>query len=241
MAVSAHAQSYQDLLLPQSRHISGTVVDEDGKPVAGVRLDHLDDQRHEYRTDENGWFELDTRAPAFVLRQDGFRSQLLKTQSTVESRVVLHQASGRSSFPPCSVTGRYVGHDVGGSRFRFLEMRDVKAGPWASDIDYVTRKYLARAKSKNRAIQHSSGPLWGLGLPSVLDIWRSNSIDERAFRFGRTLITDSKGTLDNGNRWRSLGMFGESASYSDVTEATAQILDRFMDEACLMANPSIIP
>ena len=33
----------------------------------------------------------------------------------------------------------------------------------------------------------------------------------------------------NGERWRSLGKFGESASYSDVDEATAKILDNFLE------------
>ena len=50
-------------------------------------------------------------------------------------------------------------------------------------------------------------------------------------------IIDARGQSPGGKRWRQLGKFAESASYSDVDEATAKILDRFLDGACLKPNP----
>ena len=41
------------------------------------------------------------------------------------------------------------------------------------------------------------------------------------------------GEFANGRRWRSLGRFGETATYSDVDPATAKILDQLLDSACI--------
>ena len=60
-------------------------------------------------------------------------------------------------------------------------------------------------------------------------LWRSVKYEEVTFDWGGVTIIDARGQLPNGNRWRYLGMFGESASYSDMDEATAKILDRFLD------------
>jgi hypothetical protein len=44
---------------------------------------------------------------------------------------------------------------------------------------------------------------------------------------------DSKGEWADGTRWRTIGKFGETASYSKVDKETAKILDQFMDGACI--------
>jgi hypothetical protein len=50
---------------------------------------------------------------------------------------------------------------------------------------------------------------------------------------GGLRIIDAQGEFPNGDRWRSLGKFGESASYTGVDPTTAKILDKFLDGACL--------
>jgi hypothetical protein len=60
-----------------------------------------------------------------------------------------------------------------------------------------------------------------------------SKVEEVTFEAGGKTITDARGQFATGNRWRSLGKFGESASYSDMDEATSAILDRFLDGACL--------
>ena len=58
------------------------------------------------------------------------------------------------------------------------------------------------------------------------------------FDVGGLTIIDARGQLANGNRWRTLSKFGESASYYDMDEATAKILDQFLDSVCLkIASP----
>jgi hypothetical protein len=84
--VCIQAETFQDLLLPQVRHITGVVIDAGGEPVSHARIDHTNDRRQEHQTDSQGRFEVDTRAPILVVRQAGFRSELVRTKDTTESR-----------------------------------------------------------------------------------------------------------------------------------------------------------
>jgi hypothetical protein len=61
--------------------------------------------------------------------------------------------------------------------------------------------------------------------------------EEVTYDVGGLMIIDARGQLQDGNRWRSLVKFGESASYSNIDEATAKILDQFLDGACLKSTP----
>lgn len=69
-------------------------------------------------------------------------------------------------------------------------------------------------------------------MPSDQDMWRSVNYEEIAYDIGGLTIIDARGQLPNGQRWRYLGKFDESASYSDIEEVTAKTLDRFLDGAC---------
>lgn len=101
------------------------------------------------------------------------------------------------------------------------------------DVDYGARTYYIKTKKGPKGIQHGSGPLWGFGTPFEKDIWSSVRYDEATYDVAGVIIIDARGQLPNGSWWRSVGKFGESASYSDVDEATAKILDQLLDGACL--------
>lgn len=231
------AQPFQDLLLPHARHIAGVVVDPEGKPVVEARIDHTGDRFRAFQTDSEGRFELDTRAPILVVRKAGFRSELVRTQDTTEARVTLQKLSGNRVFPTCSNTERYDGIDGWGTSFQFLKTSRVKASRQGQDIDYGVRYYYVGAKQGPKGIMHGSGPHWSVGTPLDRDVWRSVEYEEVAYDAGGRTIIDARGQLPNGNRWRYLGKFFESASYSDMDEATARILDQFLDGACLTPTP----
>jgi hypothetical protein len=227
------AQSFNDLLLPQSRHILGTVVDSEGKPIAEARIDHSNDRRQIHQTDSGGRFKLDTRAPTFVVRKTGFRSELVRTQDATEPRVTLQKLSEKRPFPTCSNTGTYDGIDGWGATIQFPRDADVKAARQIQDIDHGVRSYYVDTESGSKGARHGSGPMWSFGTPLDRDVWRSVGYEEIAYDVGGQTIVDARGQLPNGQRWRYLGKFGESASYTDVDEATAKTLDRFLDGACL--------
>jgi len=235
--VCIHAQALQDLLLPQARHITGVVIDAGGKPVVDARIDHTNDRQQGYQTDSEGRFELDTRAPILIVRKAGFRSELVRTQEATGSTVILQKLSENRGFPTCSNSGQYDGIDGWGASFQFPRILRVKASRPAQDADYGARNYYVETKQGPKGITHGSGPLWSFGTPSDQDVWRSVKYEEATYDVQGQMIIDARGQLPNGNRWRSLGKFGESASYSNIDETTAKILDQFLDGACLKSTP----
>jgi hypothetical protein len=234
--ICSQAQPFQDLLLPETRHIAGVVVDPEGKPVVEASIDHSNDRQQAHQTDSEGKFELDTRAPAIVVRKAGFRSEWVRTKEVTELPVTLQKLSGTGLFRACSSTGDYIGIDGWGALFQFPKTPGVKASPQGQDIDYGARSYYVETKDGPKGIRHGSGALWSFGIPLDRDVWRSVKYEEVMYNAGRFTIIDARGRLPNGDRWRSLGKFGETASYTNMDEATAKILDGFLDGACLKSE-----
>jgi hypothetical protein len=230
--VSVRAQPFQQLLLPQTRHIQGVVIDSEGRPVAGARINHSND-RLEHKTDSEGRFELDTRAPALVVRKAGFRSRFLMTLDAAEPRLTLQKLREDQLFPPCANPAAYRGIEGWGASFLFPRTKRVIGGRQVQDADYGARSYYVRTNAGPKGIMHGSGPSWSFGIPSDRDVWRSVKYDEVVYNFEGMAIVDARGQFSDGGRWRYLGKFGESASYSGIDDATAKILDRFLDGACL--------
>ncbi len=217
--LSAHcveAQTWQELLLPDPLTIQGVVTDPDGIAIPGVRIDHTDDRQHSHETDPAGQFRLQTAAPALVFRKSGYQSEWVRTQGGPEMKITLHKLSQSGGLPACSTTGRYERLEGWGASFQFLKAPGVKASPQS----------------------HGSGPAWGIGIPLDPDVWRSVSYAEVTFQSANVTVIDARGQFANGNRWRSLGKLGESAGYSDVEPSTAEILDRFLEGACLIPGPA---
>jgi hypothetical protein len=230
------AQTFQDLLLPEPRHIVGVVVEPDGRPVAEASVDHSNDYRRVHQTDSDGRFVLDSRAPALVVRKAGFQSELIRTQNVTEVRVVLRKLTQSRVLPACVNGGRYEGIEGWGALLRFPRIPGVKASRQGRDIDYGIRVYYVKTNEGRKGIRHGSGPFWSYGTPSDPDVWRTIRFEETTFVAGGQSITDARGQLASGRRWRYLGRFGESADYSDVDEATAKILDKVLDGACLSSG-----
>ncbi len=232
-----HAQALKDLLLPQTRHIVGMVVDTQGNPVVEAHIDHTNDRRHAYQTNSSGRFELDTRAPTLVIRKAGFRSEFVRTQDENGLRITLQKLDNTPHFPTCLENGSYDGLKEWGGAFQFLRISDVKASPERHDVDYGIRSYYVETKSGPKGIRHGSGYMWDFGMPQDSDVWRSVKYAEIGYDFRDRTIIDARGQMANGRWWRYLGALGESASYSDVGEVDAKKLDRFLDGACWKPRP----
>jgi hypothetical protein len=232
-AAPSQAQTFKELLLPQARHIAGVVVDPEGRPVADARIDHSNSSGQGL-TDSEGRFELDTKAPFLVIRKVGFQSERVSTQKNgLGVRVVLRKLNQDRTLPSCSDAGKYVGIKGWASSLRFPRVSGVKVGPQGRDIDYGIRFYYIKTKQGRKGIMHGSGPMWSTGLPMDIDVWRSVKYEEAMFDAAGRTTTDARGQLPNGSYWRDLATFGESASYSDVDEPTAEILDQVLDGVCL--------
>ena len=226
-AICIQAQTYQDRLLPQAIHISGLVVDSAGMPVGDARVEHTGDRIRAYQTDSKGRFEFDTRAPALVVRKEGFQAQLVRPAENV--RVVMQTDRATWSLPTCSGKTDLIGLDL----FKFPRTTTVAAGETVFGVDYRARDYVVKTDLASKKITHGKGPSWSFGMPSDFDIWPTVQYEERTYQFGRFAIRDARGQVADGARWRYLGTFGESAFYNGVDDSTAAVLDRFLDSVCL--------
>ena len=228
------------LLFAQARHVSGVVIDPEGKPVAEAWIDHtgFHPRFRAFRTDSEGRFTLDTKAPVVVIRKAGFRSELLRTPDAFEVRITLRKAVGIRALQVCSYCKTCEGLEGWGAWFFFPMSPEVTAGPqsFGSPHDGV-RGYYVDTKQGRKSIGHGARPLWSDGTPLDEDVWRSVEYQETAFEFRGVTIIDARGRLPNGKWWRYLGRPGESADYSDVDEAAARILDRVLDGVCLTSGP----
>jgi hypothetical protein len=236
LVMGLRAQPFQDLLLRRATHIAGVVVDPEGKPIVKASIDHSN-ERQEHQTDSEGKFELYTVAPTLVVRKAGFRSEMVRTQETAEIRVTLQRRAEVQQLPACSGTGSYSGIDGWGTSFYFPKTSVINDSGQGQDSEYATRSYYIETFRGRKGIRHGAGPMWGFG-PLNHDVWSSVKYEETMFDVGGLTIIDARGQLANGNRWRTLSKFGESASYYDMDEATAKILDQFLDSVCLkIASP----
>lgn len=214
--------------------MAGVVVDAEGKPVAAAELYYSDKVWKTHQTDSDGRFALDTRAPAIVIRKDGFRSEFMPTREAMDVRVVLQKLRQKRAFPICTDSIQYVGIGVWDRSFQFPAIHGVIVSLPVQDVDYTERSYYVKTKHGRKGIIHGGGPMWGLGIPRNEDISRSAKYyEETTYDASGIAIIDARGEFANGNRWRFLGMFGETASYSDVDEATAKLLDQVLDGACI--------
>ena len=235
---SAQDRAYLDLLLPASRHITGIVIDQDGKTVAEARIGSTDDHQV-HATDSNGRFEIDTRAPAVVVRKTGFRSARISTQDTSEFTAKLEKV--RSTIRTCSDEKRYVGLESFKTNMhlptlRFPRLRSVHISKQGHDVDYVDRYYYVEtAGGKKFGITHGVGPNWTSG-PDARDIWQSTAFDEVTFKAGDVMVIDSRGQFPDGTRWRYVGTFSESAAYRRADEATRRVLDEVLDGFCVSSS-----
>jgi len=226
------AQAFGGVLLSEAVHIVGTVSDEEGKPIAGARIDHSGELLHLYQTDADGRFDLLTRAPAVVIRKDGFRGVLARTQQVGEIHVTLQRAVHDRPFPTCSGRGRFgVGPWLETSLW-FARLPGVTAGRIVHDVDYAARSYSVASGSTSSVIQHGAGAMWG-SLPPDSDVWSSVTYTEDVWIGPEFFILRAGGKFEDSNRWGFIGSWGETASYSNVDEKTAKKLDQFLDTACV--------
>jgi hypothetical protein len=106
LATLIGAQTRPNPLLPVAIHVDGSVVNEDGLPVPGVRIDHADYALKEIKTDSEGKFAFDTKAPSLVVRRAGFKSVLLHTGSAKNVRIILRSVPV-ASFPVCTDKAKF--------------------------------------------------------------------------------------------------------------------------------------
>jgi hypothetical protein len=216
--------------------MAGFVVDAEGKPVVGAVIDHTGDIHKAYVTNSEGKFVLDTRAPAIVVRLEGYKSKRVATQASTTVKITLQRLPERRQIPICSPKGDYYRIEESSALLLFPVPPGVEAAVQGADADYASRGYYLHTDQGYKWISHGSGPFYTFGLPLDDDVWLSVEYEEVTYGAGGETIVDARGKYPNGNRWRYLGRSGESASYSNIDETTARTFDKFLDGVCLAAG-----
>lgn len=239
LATILNGQLYKDPLLPESRTVHGIVVDQNGTPVREAEIGHaatriVPGSSAKANTDAQGRFQVTTNAPLIVLRKPGYASAFVRTRDTAsgdEQKLVLKPI--KRTLPRCSQTGKYETVEGWGASFRFSPMPQIRVSKQGRDIDYGIRGYYVETSKGKKGISHGSGPMWSFGAPLDSDVWKSVTFEEDSFEVDGSRILDSKGQWADGTLWRTIGRFGETASYSQVDEETAKVLNRFIDGVCI--------
>ncbi len=225
------------LLLPQPQHVEGQVVGEDGKPIAKVRLHHIN-LPGDLVTDSNGRFSFDTSAPTFVLQRPGFQSVFVRTSDAPGLRILLRKIRRSPSFPVCSDAN--VSDRAPGWRgvFQIPTTPEAEVSREVLDVDYSSRTIQVKSQSTPLQAEQGRGPMWGGAEPEDELVWRSIRYSEQTYDLGHRLLTDAKSWLPNGKCSRTVGVFSESVSYSNIDCGLAEPLDRILDGLCVIPDAS---
>ena len=88
-------------------------MDQDGKPIFEARIEHSSNDLRVLRateallrTDLQGRFAFDTKAPSVVVRKAGYRSVFVQTRNATNVRIVL-DALPSLPFPICRSTSKF--------------------------------------------------------------------------------------------------------------------------------------
>jgi len=157
----------------------------------------------------------------------------MRTSGTVQTRIILDPAVSAGAPKFCPASSQCESIDGWGAGFCFPRIEGVQPSGQGHDIDYGVRNYIITAANEPTGIRHGSGPVWSFGRPVDTDVWKSVEYSEVIYVADKLAILDARGRTPDGKRWRYLGRFGESASYSGVGDDAAQLLDRVLDGMCV--------
>lgn len=233
--VRGQAAKEGGLLLSSPIHLSGIVTDHDGKPLANVWINHTGIQGQIMKTNAEGRFEIQTRAPSIVFRKDGFKGRFCRVERDATVEVKLDPAPQLKACPSSANCLSLKGFM---SAFCLPKIRGVNVTAQSNDIDYGQREFVIQTLGGRKGIQHAAGPMWGAGLPLDDEVWSSVEYHETGYRDVEGFqVIDARGKTSNGECWRVLGHAFETASYRKLSADEVSLLDKVLDGVCLRLQP----
>ncbi len=216
------------ILLPEPHKVSGWVLDPAGAPIAGAHIDHSDvHEQEQLFTDEQGRFYVETRAPALVVRKQGFDGRRITTDRPGPLRITLQRATQLQACKTACV-GLRGPHSV----FCLPTVPGIHISEQGHIGDSVMREIMIPTGDGLRELLFGAGSNWSLGIPYTGDVWESTEYSEKSYSDGDIDVIDARGAASNGKLWRYVGTFGESASYYEVDPKDAGLPDKLLDGVC---------
>ena len=220
-----------------SADFTGTVVSEDGAPLADVTIVAW----HHVKTDATGTFDLPDRPGKITViyfDKEGFRSAALVVRPDAQNpRIVLEDdLKSAWTLPVCAAPKRNAGPPNLDLLF------DMPPKGWkirkVQDADYQETLLAPKGTPPWDRLE-----LWWLGLVTAREELLENSVSFsiRSIRItaGRKIGDDIRGEMPNGNLWRAAGFQGLSggAYYQDVSKGLAKSYDEVIESACQSGSP----
>lgn len=239
--------AFQSPTLPQNAlPITGTVVTDDGQPIAGVMVQGelwktcCPAQQDSATSDEKGEFRLEHGGPVIHFLKDNLQPETIVAKPGISKvRVTMHHSTNSLSVPICGRPRRgekQIGRKYG-PRFTVpVHIVMIKGGK--PDTDYV--KYVIRPKRGKSYLE-----FWfGLNtLPSEPDdeqFVNSSDFSQRNIVVADGGIgMDSWGHLRDGDSWRQTVILGGGgAVYVRAPAGEATVFDQIINSICTVPYPS---
>lgn len=227
----------------------GTVVSEDGQPIADAHLYGSRPNGPPYKpdtatTDASGRFILDHPGAVVHIYKESFEPlTLITARSGTQTQFVLSKAKNDLAVPPCGPTPAGMRRLDGGTDLQFIvNPKVVKIAGGNTDVDY--RRFVITPKSSKRSKAYLAlwfGPYAFDMQPSDEDFLQSDSFSQR------NLILISRGTIGydttgikNGLHWRHTGGVGNGAEYDFANDDEARLFDDIVNSICRV-DPNSTP
>jgi hypothetical protein len=228
----AQSQEKRALMLPSPVRLVGIVTDNSGVPLSDVWINHTGDRFKEVSSDPQGRFDFQTSAPAIVFRKRGFQSKYHRVDRSATISIQLE--ARQPALPLCTRHSGCLSLQGFGGAFCLTKVSGVKATAQGNDVDYGGRSFVIVTHSGKNSIEHGGGPMWGEGMPFDEDVWSAQEYVEANYRDADGFaVVDARGKNKDGTHWRSLGRFGETATYHNALEQNAMALDKVLDRVCV--------
>ena len=206
-----------------------------GHPIADVSLDHfLQSSYGRYRTDNAGHFNVHCNAPALVFRKAGYQSVFMSVKA--DANVQIKMLPTTLTFPTCSANVECTDLPGWGRGLCVPAVSGIVSGPRSIGIEADSSRGFT-IEGSTASMTHGRGPTAVSTLPWTLDVWRSIKYSEINYVISDGVsITDARGTMSTGKRWRQLsgpGPLPESISYHDLDADRAALFDKLLDGVCI--------
>jgi hypothetical protein len=207
----------------------GVVVDASGHPVQfAVVFSWWQGDRIE--TDAAGAFAAEPGQ--YRVLADGYAPQIVSSAAFVRPIVLRPASTPRRDLPRCHPDAR--DRDVG--NLRIPAPAGIRVARGGDDDSVSTNWFRGEAE-----LRHAHGPTMTGGLPLESVLAELTDVDDRDVRLvlgpgdqDVFPLTDVRGRLPNGRRYRYVGYFGEMFEYSNLTAADAASFDRMLDAMCFV-------
>jgi hypothetical protein len=231
------------LLAQSSPAIRGTVVTQDGEPVASVGIfgsvwkDCCPQQREHVKTDDKGGFVLEHPSAVLHFYKENFEPHTTVVPTGAkELRVTLAAVTKELTPLPCARPGSHqkrIGWLKNGISFT-LPTRDVVIEGGKFDVDYV--RWVIRTKTGKSYLEIRFGPYALSSEPDDDLFLNSSEYTQRdiSTSYGGPGGGDSRGHLKSGGFWRQTAVSGDGgAIYRDAQPGEAHLFDQIIDSICV--------